>query len=215
MAFGFRERSGIDLFNESRSFFPRTRAWYDSTYGPRGWTNAVTLNLSIGQGENSQTLINVMKFYQALAGDGNTIAPHMVEEQKTVASRSLGLDAAQLAGLRDAMIAVVQRGTAAGSRGQDLNVAGKTGTAQNPHGEDHGWFIGFAPADKPEIIVGSIMEKALHGSSVAPWVVRVIRRYLEGAGKPSDVPIQIIVPEDSAPRAEDVPPVDTTVRNRP
>lgn len=214
VAFGLRERSGIDLGNESRSFWPRSRAWYDSTYGPRGWTNAVTLNLSIGQGENNQTLINVMKFYQALAGDGNTIAPHFIDVPKGIESRSLGLDAAQLAGLRDAMIAVVQRGTAAGSRGQDLNVAGKTGTAQNSHGADHGWFIGFAPAEKPEIIVGSIMEKALHGSSVAPYVVRVIRRYMEGAGKRSDVPIQLVVPEDSAPRAEDVPPVDSVARNR-
>ncbi len=214
-ALGFRDRSGIDVGSESRSFYPRSRAYYDSTYGPRGWTNAVTLNLAIGQGENSQTLINMMKFYQALAGDGNTVAPHMVEASEGIPSRSLGLDPAQLAGLRDAMIAVVQRGTAAGSRGRDLNVAGKTGTAQNPHGADHGWFIGFAPADKPEIIVGSIMEKALHGSSVAPWVVRVIRRYLEGEGKRTDVPIRIIVPDDSAPRAEDIPAADTTARNRP
>ncbi len=215
LSYGLRERSGIDLGNESRSFFPRGRAWYDSTYGPRGWTNAVTLNLSIGQGENSQTLINVMKFYQALAGDGKTVAPHLVAVTAGAPTQSLGLDPAQLAGLRDAMIAVVQRGTAAASRGQDLNVAGKTGTAQNPHGADHGWFIGFAPADKPEIIVGSIMEKALHGSSVAPYVVRVIRRYLDRDGKRSDAPIQIIVPEDSAPRAVDVPAADTTGRNRP
>jgi penicillin-binding protein 2 len=175
----------------------------------------VTLNLSIGQGENNQTLINVMKFYQALTGDGKTVAPHLVAVQQGADSRSLGLDEAQLAGLRDAMIAVVQRGTAAGSRGQDLNVAGKTGTAQNAHGADHGWFIGFAPADRPEIIVGSIMEKALHGSSVAPFVVRVIRRFLAGEGKRTDAPIQIVVPEDSAPRAEDIPGVDSVARNRP
>ena len=215
IAMGFRDRSGIDLGSESRSFYPRTKAWYDSTYGPRGWTNAVTLNLSIGQGEDSQTLINMMKFYQALAGDGKTVPPHLVEAQKGIASRTLGLDEGQLAGLRDAMIAVVQRGTAGASGGRDLNVAGKTGTAQNPHGADHGWFIGFAPADKPEIIVGSIMEKALHGSSVAPWVVRVIRRYLAGEGKRTDAPIQLLVPEDSAPRAEDIPGVDSVARNRP
>jgi len=214
VALGFRDRSGIDLGAESRSFYPRARSYYDSTYGPRGWTNAVTLNLAIGQGENSQTLINMMKFYQALAGDGNTVAPHLVSVPKGVQSRSLGLDPAQLTGLRDAMIAVVQHGTAAASHGRDLNVAGKTGTAQNPHGADHGWFIGFAPADDPEIIVGSIMEKALHGSSVAPWVVRVIRRYLAGEGKRTDTPIQIVVPEDSAPRAVDVPGTDTTGTGR-
>jgi cell division protein FtsI/penicillin-binding protein 2 len=98
----------------------------------------------------------------------------------------------------------VQRGTAGASGGRDLNVAGKTGTAQNSHGEDHGWFIGFAPADKPEIIVGAIMEQALHGSSVAPYVVRVIRRYLQGEGGRPDAPIEILVPEDSAPRSEEL-----------
>ncbi len=75
---------------------------------------------------------------------------------------------------------MVERGTAAASRQTDLSIAGKTGTAQNPHGQDHGWFIGFAPADNPEIIVGGIMEFAKHGTFVAPYVVRAIRRYLLG-----------------------------------
>ncbi|HEX9892849.1 MAG TPA: penicillin-binding protein 2 [Gemmatimonadales bacterium] len=204
VAFGFRERTGIDVGSETRSFYPPSRDYYNKAYGPRGWTNAVTLNLAIGQGENSQTLINVMRFYQALAGDGTAHTPRFVSASDP-GPKSLGLTPPQLAGLRDAMIAVVQRGTAAGSRGKDLNVAGKTGTAQNPHGADHGWFIAFAPADHPQIIVGSIMEKALHGSSVAPWVVRVIRRYLEGAGARPDAPIEIVLPQDSAPRVEVLP----------
>lgn len=202
--FGLRERTGIDLGNETRSFYPPSREYYNKAYGPRGWTNAVTLNLSIGQGENSQTLINVMRFYQGLAGDGVMHTPRFVASSD-YGTRSLGLTQPQLAGLRDAMIAVVQRGTAAGSRGRDLNVAGKTGTAQNPHGADHGWFIAFAPADQPQVIVGAIMEKALHGSSVAPWVVRVIRRYIEGETGRLDAPIQIELPQDSAPRAEVLP----------
>ncbi|HSR15670.1 MAG TPA: penicillin-binding protein 2 [Gemmatimonadales bacterium] len=204
VAFGFRERTGVDLGNEAQSFYPPSRSYYDRVYGPRGWTNAVTLNLSIGQGENNQTLINVMRFYQALAGDGTSQTPYLVAPRPGASTHDLGLTAAQLAGLRDAMIAVVTRGTAGASGGRELNVAGKTGTAQNSHGDDHGWFIGFAPADRPEIIVGAIMEQALHGSSVAPWVVRVIRRYLEGAGAPADAPIQLIVPADSAPRAEEL-----------
>ncbi len=97
---------------------------------------------------------------------------------RQVALRSLGLTAGQLTGLREALAGVVQHGTAASSGGKDLNAAGKTGTAQNPHGKDHGWFIGFAPVDNPKIVVGSIMEEKLHGTVVAPYVVRVIRRYL-------------------------------------
>ena len=83
-------------------------------------------------------------------------------------------------GLRHALIAVVERGTASANRHADLAVAGKTGTAQNPHGEDHGWFIGFAPADKPQLIVGGIMEFAKHGTDVAPYVVQTLRRYILG-----------------------------------
>ncbi len=209
---GLRDLTGIDLEAEAASFFPASRAYYDRTYGPRGWTNAVTLNLSIGQGENNQTLINVMRFYQALAGDGREVTPHFVGAEQRNAI-DLGLTPAQLAGLRESMIAVVTRGTAAGSRGRDLNVAGKTGTAQNPHGPDHGWFIGFAPADKPEIIVGAILERGLHGSSVAPWVVRVIGRFLESGLADRDVPIEIIVPQDTAPRPEELRP--DTLRGPP
>ena len=211
--FGFQEKAGIDLGHELRSFYPPSRNYYDRTYGPRGWTNAVVLNLSIGQGENDQTLLNMTRFYAALAGDGRLRPPHLVAPAAGAAEHSLGLTPEQLAGLRDAMVAVVMRGTAAASRGQDLKLAGKTGTAQNPHGADHGWFIGFAPSDRPEIVVGAILEKGLHGSSVAPYVVRVIRRYLAGTGRPEDTPVQLLVPQDTTPGVEDVPP-DTAATGR-
>jgi penicillin-binding protein 2 len=105
----------------------------------------------------------------------------------------------------------VQSGTAAGSGGRDLNVCGKTGTAQNSHGKDHGWFIGYAPADKPQIIVGSIMEAKEHGSSVAPYVVQVIRRFLT-AGDSTLLKARVRVPvlEDSVTGA--LAPPDTTRR---
>jgi penicillin-binding protein 2 len=110
------------------------------------------------------------------------------------------------------MSEVVQRGTAARSGGRDLDVAGKTGTAQNPHGPDHGWFIAFAPADNPRIVVGSIMEFALHGSGVAPFVVKVIRRYLQAADPAlADADIRIVLQPDSATVASDLA-TDTTRR---
>ncbi len=196
---GFRELSGLDLGGERRSNFPTGTAYYDRLYGPRGWTNAVTLNLSIGQGENDQTLVNVMRLYQALATDGTSGTPYLVARTSGQV-RDLGLTPEALQGLREAMIAVVQRGTAAASKGQDLNVAGKTGTAQNSHGPDHGWFIGFAPADHPQIIVGAIVEKALHGSSIAPYVVKVIRRFLEPESRDGPLDLQLLLPADSAPR---------------
>ncbi|HEX7335627.1 MAG TPA: penicillin-binding transpeptidase domain-containing protein, partial [Gemmatimonadales bacterium] len=183
---------------------------FDRLYGPRYWSPpGTTLNFSIGQGENTQTLINMVKFYQGLAGTGMAVTPYIVKPTSTRA-RSLGLSAKELDGLRHALIAVVERGTAAASRHADLAVAGKTGTAQNPHGDDHGWFIGFAPADKPELIVGGIMEFAEHGTTVAPYVVQTLRRYILGPDVSGPVKIGVLIDEStsrdqSAPTAEGDP----------
>jgi penicillin-binding protein 2 len=177
---GFRDKSGIDLENELSPIYPSSTAYFDKLYGPRYWSPpGTTLNFSIGQGENTQTLINMMKFYQGLAGNGEAVVPFIVKPTSN-RRRSLGLTARELDGLRRSLIAVVERGTAVASRRADLAVAGKTGTAQNPHGNDHGWFIAFAPAEKPELIVGGIMEFAEHGTTVAPYVVQTLRRYILG-----------------------------------
>jgi penicillin-binding protein 2 len=205
---GFGERSGIDLGSEQRPSYPPDTRYFDRRYGPRGWTNAVTLNLAIGQGENAQSLMNMVRFYAALAGDGTVGPPYLVRPRQ-VPLRSLGLTPGQLAGLRDALAGVVQHGTAAASGGKDLNAAGKTGTAQNPHGKDHGWFIGFAPVDHPRIVVGSIMEEKLHGSLVAPYVIRVIRHYLvEQDPSLAKAKVRVSIQDDSV--AKPLPaPTDT------
>ncbi len=201
---GFRDRSGIDIPNEVSPIFPASTAYYDRLYGRRNWSSAVVLNLAIGQGENTQTLINMVRFYEALASGGKAAAPYVVRPTATDTpgpgphARPAGRDAAG-----------PDRGGRARHRGGVAHRrppgGGKTGTAQNPHGKDHGWFIGFAPADKPEIIVGGIMEFAVHGTVVAPYVVRAIRRYLLGAADTSKTRIEIVAPEDSAPRVLDVP----------
>ena len=115
------------------------------------------------------------------------------------AIRKSDLTAAQLEGMRRALIAVVERGTAQGTRSEDLLVAGKTGTGQNSHGPNHGWFIGFAPADKPEIVVGAIMEFAEHGTVVAPYVVKTIRRWYFGSGADAAQRVRLLTPDDAAP----------------
>ncbi len=197
-AMGLGSPTGIDLGSERSSSFPPSTAYYDRLYGPRGWSNAATLNLSIGQGENAQTLVGLTRFYAALAGDGTVPIPYLVQKP-TGTGPSLGLTPEQLAGLRAALVAVVDRGTAAASGGRNLRVAGKTGTAQNPQGPDHGWFIAFAPAEKPTVVVGSIMEFALHGTTVAPYVVKVIRRYLEKTDPSlANAKLKLLIQEDSA-----------------
>jgi penicillin-binding protein 2 len=204
---GFRDRSGIDLPSEQSPVYPKSTAYFDQRYGPRNWSApAITLNFSIGQGENTQTLINMMKFYRALAGNGQTSDPYIVRPDPKAARFDLGLNDAQLLGLRTALTAVAERGTAAaiigatpGSHARVLQIAGKTGTAQNPHGKDHRWFIAMAPADKPVLIVGGIMENVgLHDPTVVRNVYLALRRYVLGPDSAA-VKVQITVPEDSAP----------------
>jgi len=198
---GFRDKSGIDLENELSPIYPSSQAYFDKLYGPRHWSPpGTTLNFSIGQGENTQTLINMMRFYQGLAGNGEAVTPYIVKPTSN-RKRSLGMTQKELDGLRHSLIAVVERGTAAANRRADLAVAGKTGTAQNPHGEDHGWFIGFAPADKPELIVGGIMEFAEHGTTVAPYVVQTLRRYILGPEATGPVKLGILQDEAAGGQA--------------
>jgi penicillin-binding protein 2 len=206
---GFKDKAGIDLRNEINPIYPSSTAYFDRLYGARRWSPAATtLNFSIGQGENTQTLINMVHFYAGLAGTGEEVSPFLVRPRDDTKPRPLGLAPDVLDGLRHALIAVVERGTAAASRHGDLQVAGKTGTAQNPHGKDHGWFIGFAPADKPELVVGGIMEFAEHGTVVAPYVVAALRRYILGpdTAAKAAVKLRVIVPDDSAPRTLELDP---------
>lgn len=195
-----RTRTGVDLPGEVPPLFPSGPEYYDRLYGPRRWTTAVNLNLAIGQGENDQTLLSMVRFYQMLASvDGRMRAPYVVRPASG-AMPSIDITAEQLVGLRNAMLSVVEEGTARGSRVRNLAIAGKTATAQNPHGPDHGWFIGFAPAGKPEIVVGAIVEFSEHGTAVAPIVSRIIARYL-GADTLAAAEIRRFLPADSAPES--------------
>lgn len=210
VALGFRASSGVDLPGELSSVYPSGVEYYDRLYGRGRWTNAVALNLSIGQGENAQTLINMVRFYAALANGGHVPTPHVVRE-RTAPPAPIRVSDTTFLAVRRSLIAVVEQGTARGARLERLQLAGKTGTAQNPHGLDHGWFIAFAPSDNPAIVVGGIFEFGEHGTTVAPYVARVIERYLLGpdsvragaAIEPLPIPI------DSAPRdlpLESLPP---------
>ena len=198
-ALGFRSRTGIDLPGEITPEFPGGTEYYDRVYGPRHWTSAVTLNLAIGQGENAQSLVDMVRLYQMLASDGKSRTPYVVHPSITQTNEDLDLTPGQLDGLRNAMIGVLQEGgTARAARLGDITIAGKTGTAQNPHGPNHGWFIAFAPAEKPQIVVGAIVEFAREGPYVAPLVTRVIARYL-GVDSALASNAHFTLPADSAP----------------
>ena len=177
---GFGSRSGIDYPQETMPRFPSAdiTRYYNEKYGARNWTNAVTLNLSIGQGENSQTAINMARFYTALATDGTAPRPHLIQ-QDVPRERLFSIRPEQLAALREAMADVVSsRGTAGSAAVQGITIAGKTGTAQNA-GPDHAWFVGFAPYEDPKIVVAVFVEFGLHGYTAARIATKVMEQYLK------------------------------------
>ncbi|HEY6807970.1 MAG TPA: penicillin-binding protein 2 [Gemmatimonadales bacterium] len=214
-ALGFHSRTGIDLPGEIASEFPSGTDYFDRLYGSRHWSQGVTLNLAIGQGENDQTLVDMMRLYQMLASDGKSRTPYVVHPS-VQPETDLGLTPEQLEGLRQAMIGVVETGTARLARLGNVTIAGKTGTAQNSHGPNHGWFIAFAPAEQPQIVVGAIVEFAREGPYVAPLVTRAIAKYL-GIDSTIVSNARLVLPTDSAPREiralpatrDTLPPPDT------
>ncbi len=197
---GFRGRTGVDLPGESRTIFPGTTAYFDSVYGKGGWTRSVALNLAVGQGENAQTLMNMVQFYSALANGGPEPQPH-IRAESLPSTRSVQLSDSIFLGIRKALISVVEEGTGRGARLATLHIAGKTGTAQNPSGKDHAWFIAFAPAEAPRVVVGAIIEEAGHGSGLTPMVGRIIERDLLGPDSTRDRAVpRMRVPGEAEPR---------------
>ena len=180
-----REKSGIDLPNEKQPIWPYAAEYFDKRYGPGGWSNGVLLSLAIGQGENSQTVANMARFYTALATDGSIVRPEIVRRQ-TERTKVVRLPTDQMVGLQRAMAGVVSaRGTAAGAQLQGVVIAGKTGTAQtgvyrNGVEMNHAWFTGYAPADDPKIVIVVMLELVpLHGSDAARVASKMIEHYFK------------------------------------
>ncbi|MCL7970895.1 MAG: penicillin-binding protein 2 [marine benthic group bacterium] len=195
---GFNSVTGLDIPGEVSSRFPPSRDWYDRRFGRRGWTESVILNLSIGQGETEQTLIRMAQFYSALATGQSPVVPHLLQSELLERVRegwSLDLPEARRLELIEGLKRVVNEpgGTAYWHRPQEWTLAGKTGTSQNPHGEPHSWFVGFAPADDPRIVIAAIVENGHpdnQTSRAVPFASQVVSRYLRNAGVPPDNPLE-------------------------
>jgi penicillin-binding protein 2 len=187
--FGLAARTGIELAGESPGLVPTT-SYYDEKLGRRGWGPGVMLNNAIGQGELLVTPLQLARTYAAVGGDGYLYRPNIVlarenvfgvrevrqvrRSAETVCSQEV-LDFLKLS-MRQAVAG--EQGTGSLARVEGIEVSGKTGTAQNPHGQDHAWFVAYAPSEHPEVAVAVIVENAGHGGSVAaPIVGKLLTTY--------------------------------------
>jgi len=187
---GFGHPLGIDLPYEYSGFIPDT-LYYDRIYGRNRWKFSTIYSLSIGQGEVLLTPLQMANFAALLANRGKYIVPHFVRgiegtdsiPQKYRKWKYTSIDERWYEEVIKGMIAAVNEpgGTAYGSRIPGITIAGKTGTAQNPHGKDHSLFIAFAPAENPQIAISVIVENAGFGATyAAPIASLIIEKYLRG-----------------------------------
>jgi cell division protein FtsI/penicillin-binding protein 2 len=158
------------------------------------------LNLSIGQGELLVTPLQLAQQFAALANGGTAMKPRFIlatrEPQgawETVPSEvafRLPYAASTMSVLQEAARLVVQgiHGTARAINDSLAPMAGKTGTAQNPHGKEHSWFVGYAPSENPQIVIAALVENAGHGSVyAAPICHEIVRAFLHPEPIPTDL----------------------------
>jgi penicillin-binding protein 2 len=183
--YGLGQRTGVDLPQERKGFIP-SEAWYDQRWGAGKWPKGLLLNLAIGQGELLVTPIQLAQMACEAANGGRPVRPHAVRQIRGAGEFHVGkpvapgLDASPQVwdAVHRAMQLVVESGTGTASKVPDLAVAGKTGTAENPHGKPHALFVCYAPADHPTIVMAFVIENSGHGGSIAAPMAGAVLRHL-------------------------------------
>jgi penicillin-binding protein 2 len=194
MECGLGKALELDLPDETGGLIPH-RSFYNQRYGKGKWTRGVLLNLSIGQGEILATPLQMASLMAAVANGGTRYRPHILKEFRKGTRVDFGdypkddgqlpLSTHHIELLKRSLRAVVNGpdGTGRLAAVEGVEVAGKTGTAQNPHGEDHAWFVAFAPLDNPKIVVAVLVEHGGHGGvTAAPIAGKIIEAYLRRGG---------------------------------
>lgn len=186
--FGFGQLTGIDLHGEAKGLIA-SPAYKKETF-KEDWYLGDTFNTAIGQGFTLATPMQVAEMLSAVATDGKRYKPHLVSKIinddgsvvknfEPVEEGKLPVSEATLKLVQEGLEAVTEEGgTAASLKSLPVAVAGKTGTAENPHGMDHGWFIAYAPAKKPQLVVVCIVEQGSYGAVSAAPIVQSILEYV-------------------------------------
>ena len=177
--FGLGQLTGIPLNSEVAGNIPSTQ-WYDSHFGKNKWTRGVILNNAIGQGEILATPLQMAVMTARVASGNAVLSPRLTVSEPLPPYESLPFSSDDIKWIHTAMTKVVDIGTGTKAKLSEINVAGKTGTAQTPHGEDHAWFVCFAPAEEPEIALVVLLEHAGHGGTVcAPVAANWLTYYFD------------------------------------
>lgn len=191
--FGFGERTGIDLEGESKGLVAskkvKRKIWDED------WRLGDTFNTAIGQGFNLTTPIQLSAMLSIVANGGTKYQPYLVdsiinsdgslfEKPKRAEGKHIDVSQQTIDYIRMGMSATTQEGgTASYFAGLPKPIAGKTGTAENSHGRDHGLFVAYGPVDDPELVVVCIVEQGGFGSVAAgPIVYKAFEEFFQEKG---------------------------------
>lgn len=188
LKFGLGTPLGVDITGEKGGDIPSSKS-YDRIYGSGRWKYSTIYSLSIGQGEMTVTPLQMANLAAIFANKGYYYIPHLVKAidgdpnkipGKFQIKQEVGINEQHFDLIHDAMAEALY-GTANRAVIQDLVIAGKTGTAQNPHGEDHSVFIAFAPKENPKIAIAVYVENAgWGGRAAASTASLMIEKYIKG-----------------------------------
>lgn len=182
-AFGFGKRfEDSDITQQASGSIPTT-AFYDRYYGKTGWKALTIRSLSIGQGEILATPLQLANMTAAIANNGYYITPHLCKTDSMILHRhTIDIDASYFELVKQGMKQVMEEGSSKWYKIADIEIGGKTGTAQAGKGnKDHALFVGMAPMENPQIAVAVIVENAGFGATwAAPIGSMIIEQYLKG-----------------------------------
>jgi penicillin-binding protein 2 len=187
--FGLGSRLGVDLPSEKGGQIPSSKT-YNRTYGEGRWKYSTIYSLSIGQGEMLVTPMQMANLAAILANKGYYYTPHLVRgiegfdiDPRYKVRHETNIDTAYYTFVTDAMTDAIS-GTAPRALIPGMTICGKTGTAQNPQGEDHSVFMAFAPKENPKIAIAVYVENAGWGGRAAASIASLmIERYVTGEVK--------------------------------
>ncbi|WP_304632842.1 penicillin-binding transpeptidase domain-containing protein, partial [uncultured Muribaculum sp.] len=191
VSLGYGYKLGVDLPGESRGFIPNAQ-FYNKIYGEGRWSANTIISIAIGQGEILATPLQIANLCATIANRGWFITPHVVKAiQDTIMpsqyleKRIPTIDRQHFEDVAEGMRMAVTGGTCRLANLPGIEVCGKTGTAQNPHGKDHSAFIGFAPYHDPKIAICVYVENAGFGATYGvPIGSLMMEKYLNGEISP-------------------------------
>ena len=214
-SFGLGNYLGVDFISGNKGFVPDSY-FYNKYYNNNRWKAPTIISLAIGQGELGVTPIQLANMTAAIANRGYWYIPHIVKSVGDKKIDSIKFETPNyttisrdnfeivIKGMRD----VFEIGTAKNSKIIGIDIAGKTGTAENPIGQDHSIFIAFAPIEDPQIAIAVIIENGYWGSRwAAPIASLMIERYISGESSRKDLEHKMI--SGSLAKEYNIPSVET------